>query len=74
LFPDSPIRLQAPPQSLLGAVWEIVVRIHPRKLRVRTRSQSYLSAEEEVTELFAVVAPVSLVGAVIVAWTQLRRW
>jgi len=27
-----------------------------------------------VAELFAVVAPVSLVGAAIVAWTQLRRW
>jgi hypothetical protein len=27
-----------------------------------------------VTALFAVVAPVFLVGAVIVAWTQLRRW
>jgi len=27
-----------------------------------------------VIELFAVVAPVSLVGAAIVAWTQLRRW
>jgi len=27
-----------------------------------------------VTELLAVVAPVSLVGAAIVAWAQLRRW
>jgi hypothetical protein len=27
-----------------------------------------------VTELLAVVAPVSLVGAAIVAWSQLRRW
>jgi len=27
-----------------------------------------------VVEVLAVVAPVSLVGAAIVAWTQLRRW
>jgi hypothetical protein len=27
-----------------------------------------------VAEVLAVVAPVSLVGAAIVAWTQLRRW
>jgi hypothetical protein len=31
-------------------------------------------AEDAVTEVFAVLAPVSLVGAAIVAWTQLRRW
>jgi hypothetical protein len=27
----------------------------------------------KMAELFAVLAPVSLVGAAIVAWTQLRR-
>jgi hypothetical protein len=27
-----------------------------------------------VSEVLAVFAPVSLVGAAIVAWTQLRRW
>jgi len=27
-----------------------------------------------VAEVLAVVAPISLVGAAIVAWTQLRRW
>jgi hypothetical protein len=31
------------------------------------------SAEDGMTELLAIFAPVSLVGAAIVAWTQLRR-
>ncbi len=31
------------------------------------------SAEDELTELLAVVAPVSFVGAMLVAWSQLRR-
>jgi len=64
-----------PSQNALGGLWESVVRIRPCGERVRRPSQSFsYRRRKEVAELFAVVAPVSLVGAAIVAWTQLRRW
>lgn len=42
--------------------------------RVLVLSRLILRRRKRVTELLAVLAPVSFVGAAIVVWSQLRRW